>query len=345
LKIVIRVDASLQIGSGHVMRCLALAGALRERGAMVCFLCREEQGNLIELIEQQGYPVRRLPGDTASWEKDAHYTSETLTREPAADWLIVDHYSLDHCWERDVRNHARRLMVIDDLANRLHHCDVLLDHNLYEEMETRYAGLVPRSCSLLLGPRFALLRPEFSAARQRLRNRDGSVKRILIFFGGSDLTNETAKTLRAVGLLNQTDLLIDVVIGINNPHRENIEAMAAKLSKAACHIRVTDMAALMTAADLYAGAAGTTTWERCCLGLPSLVVTVADNQVMAARDLAKNGYLHYIGHHDAVRAENIANALRNALGNPAILIDYSKRCMALVDGAGTQRCTNEIMNR
>ena len=239
LKVVFRTDSSLQIGSGHVMRCLTLADELRLRGADVMFVCREHPGNLIGLIEAKGYPVVRLPQaeveytaapeDLAhatwlgvSWQQDAADTIAAIG-DTQPQWLIIDHYAIDHRWEEKLRSDVGKIMVIDDLADRPHNCDLLLDQNLYQAMQTRYDNLVPISCQKLLGPKYALLRPEFAAARKSLQLRDGQVKRVLVFFGGVDPSNETGKALQALAGFIDRQFEVDVVVGGGNLHKEQIQ--------------------------------------------------------------------------------------------------------------------------
>ena len=238
LNICIRVDSSQAIGSGHLMRCLTLADRLRDKGNSVSFISRQLPGNMIDFAEGKGYTTFRLPYVEAEfaalpiathhqwlgtdWATDANQTLLALRGSAQIDWLIVDHYALDIHWEALMRPLVRRIMVIDDLADRPHDCDLLLDQNLYEDMASRYDGRVPEHCRKLLGPRYALLRPEFLEERQRLRARDGEVKRILMFFGGSDLCNETTKALEAWRLVNRPDIAVDVIVGGSNPHREQV---------------------------------------------------------------------------------------------------------------------------
>ncbi|HDL08410.1 MAG TPA: UDP-2,4-diacetamido-2,4,6-trideoxy-beta-L-altropyranose hydrolase [Desulfobacteraceae bacterium] len=232
--LIIRADASVQIGTGHVMRCLTLADELRERGADIIFVCREFDGNLCGYIEEKHYIVHRLPVSNeqehniegnlkhavwlgADWQTDARQVEEIIKGvDTPPDWLVVDHYAIDERWEGHLRPYCKKIMAIDDLADRPHDCDLLLDQNFYENLESRYDGLVPAWCKKLLGPKYALLRPEFREARKNLRKRDGHVKRIMIFFGGSDPSNETAKALEAVRMLNRPDIAVDVVVGAFN---------------------------------------------------------------------------------------------------------------------------------
>ena len=223
-------------------------------------------------------------------------------------------------------------MVIDDLADRPHDCDLLLDQNLYEGLERRYDGLVPDHCERLLGPRYALLRPEFAAARKTLRHRDGRVRRILVFFGGSDLSNETAKALEAIRLLNRTDIAVDVVVGVSNPKGDQIREICRGMPNIHFHLQVENMAELMALADLAIGAGGTTTWERCCLGLPSLVLVLADNQREVVEVMTDAGAMRNVGWHADVTSSGLAEVLQMALTSPDYLNAMSERSFAIMGG-------------
>lgn len=360
-KLFIRADASVQIGTGHVMRCLTLADELRGCGAEVVFICRDFAGNLCGYIEEKGYIVRRLPVSDSSeqnfesglkhtawlgadWQTDARQVEEIIKGlETSLNWLVVDHYALDERWERYLRPYVRKIMVIDDIADRPHDCDLLLDQNFYENLESRYDGLTPLGCKKLLGPKYALLRPEFRAARRNLRKRDGHVKRIMVFFGGSDPTNETAKALEAIRMLNRPDIEVDVVVGAFNPHRKVIEQVASDLPDCTCHFNVENMAALMALADLAVGAGGTTVWERCALGLPCLVTTVAENQERIISDMAESGYLLFVGRSEAVSVDSLYHALEIALQSPWFLISFVRKIQSLVDCKGANRIAQEIV--
>ncbi|MDL2123088.1 MAG: UDP-2,4-diacetamido-2,4,6-trideoxy-beta-L-altropyranose hydrolase [Deltaproteobacteria bacterium] len=361
MKITFRVDASIQIGTGHVMRCLTLADELLGRGAEAVFVCREFDGNLCCYIEEKGYVVLRLPVSNeqehniegnlkhaawlgVDWQTDARQVEEIIKGiEPLPDWLVVDHYALDERWEGYLRPYCKKIMVIDDLADRPHDCDLLLDQNFYENLEGRYDGLVPAWCKKLLGSKYALLRPEFREARKNLRKRDGQVRRIMIFFGGSDPTNETTKALEAIRMLNRPDIAVDVVVGALNPHRQGIERIASDLPDCTCHFKVEDMAAFMAKADLAVGAGGTTVWERCALGLPILVTTVAENQEKTVSDMAESGYLLFLGRSEAVSVDSLYHALEIAIQSPWLLISFARKTQSLVDGKGVKRIAQEML--
>lgn len=362
MNVFIRADASLQMGTGHVMRCMTLARMLRQRGITVSFVSREIPGHLCDYVEEEGFAVCRLPRESAQsmamsytpdyarWleatpVQDALETGRTMAASNLpVDWLVVDHYALDRNWEQVMRVFVRNIMVIDDLANRQHECELLLDQNPYENLETRYDGLIPAHSVKLLGPAFALLRAEFQEVRRSIKARSGMVERILIFFGGSDLSNETSKAIDAIVMSWREGLSVDVVIGRNNRNREAIEAAAAQLPTAKCHFNVKNMAQLMIEADICIGAAGGTTWERCCIGLPTMVVTVADNQMEATRWLHENNILYFIGEHSKVSAKDVAETIDLFCSNSNLVRQYSENSMSLVDGMGVQKCVDNMMS-
>jgi len=339
VKVVFRADASVELGAGHVMRCLALADTLRARGVATQFISREQPGHLCELIETRGHALSRLPAPPADSRADAEQSAAAFS---AADWLVVDHYGLDATWETALRGQTRRILVIDDLADRPHDCDLLLDQNLQPAVHARYAGLLPAGCATLFGPRHALLRPQFAARRATQRDRR-AVRRILVFFGGADAGGETLKALAAIGRLEGTPPAVDVVIGQANPRRAEIERACQALPTARLHCQVEDMAALMTAADLAIGAGGSAAWERCCLGLPCLTIAIADNQLTPAATLAEVGGQLYLGASQQVSVEALAQALGFSLALPELRAHLSRSGMELVDGRGVERVANRLL--
>ncbi len=357
MNVVFRADASLAIGTGHVMLCLALAEVLRERGAKVKFICREHDGNLIQVLEERDIQVMRLPRPPqgspsashdgyGSWlgvtqPQDALETAEGLRRENA-DWIVVDHYALDAEWEARIRPTVHKLMAIDDLADRAHDCDVLLDHN-YSEQAERYAQLVPKGCRRLLGPRYALLGRKFRAYRRSVRAHRGKVETMLVFFGGSDPENTSRRALEALSVPGLRHVEVDLVVGANNQNRAELERLAAARGRTRVHGLLPDLAELMAGADLGLGAGGTTTWERMCLGLPSIIVSIADNQRPASQALAGAGLAHYAGHRAEASVDRIASMLGQLDAEPSILSEMSLRGQLLVDGLGAARVAEVLL--
>ena len=337
----IRVDSSEMIGSGHLMRCLTLAAQMRDDGKAVHFICRELEGNLCQIVTDRGFFLHRLPMHApddsltgyAAWltvpqAADAAETAAVLRRIQPVERLVVDSYALDAAWERQMRPLVREIFVIDDLANRRHDCDILLDQNFYREMRRRYDGLVPEECKLLLGPAHALLREEFYAARKKLADRDGVLRQILVFYGGSDATCETEKAIHVLLQLYLPSVAVDVVVGGSNPRRAYIEELCGKHGFLRYHCQVSNMAELMAQADLSLGAGGTTTWERCFLGLPAIVTAIAENQLEVCRDCAEMGYIYYLGKWDEVTEEDIAAAVQKCT-MPQVLREMQRRCQRI----------------
>ncbi|MHB9101447.1 MAG: UDP-2,4-diacetamido-2,4,6-trideoxy-beta-L-altropyranose hydrolase [Sulfuricella sp.] len=347
MRIAIRADASVEVGTGHVMRCLALADALREMGAEVVFVCRDLAGNLCDLIEARRFPVCRLPqpdGNDPEWRLDAEQSGAALSKHwPKTDWLIVDHYRLDGRWETLARAFSEKVMAIDDLADRPHDCDLLLDQNYCHGMDSRYSGLVPSQCRLLLGPKYALLRAEFSRARASLKRREGTLQRILVFFGGSDPSSETAKALEGIRQFSRPEVVVDVVVGSSNPQREEIRRLCDTLPNVAYHCQVDNMAEMMAHADLAIGGGGTTTWERLALGLPAIVIAVAPNQEEISHQVGMLGALHYLGRAREVSANDIRQALERKMGDRNELLRMSNSGQDLVDGLGVKRVADALL--
>ncbi len=346
MKIRIRTDASVRIGTGHVMRCLTLADRLKPH-ADVSFICQELEGDLITYIGSRGYEVRSLPSSGGHWEIDAETTIAVLNAEAElapVDWFIVDHYGLDAGYESAIRNHVDKVMVIDDLADRPHSCDLLLDQNPYFDGSKRYEGLVGQGSLLLLGPEYALLKPEFVAARKEVA-RTGEIRNLLLSFGGADSTGETVKSLQAIeGIQKQSGdkLRIKVLMGRINKQAEQIRALCRRMEYADCYDHVENVAALMQEADLAIGSGGTTTWERCCMGLPSIVIMTADNQVELSEHAAALGVISLLGHSEHVRTDDIQAQVVRFMDNPEELLEMSARGLNLVDGLGADRTIKEL---
>jgi UDP-2,4-diacetamido-2,4,6-trideoxy-beta-L-altropyranose hydrolase len=359
-RVVVRVDASTEMGMGHLMRCLSLARDLADDGASVFFLLRSHAARLGGLIEGEGHSVQllqdpdRRPDAPAAdgtahaswlpvtWQRDAEQTLEAIGRIGPVDWLIVDHYALDARWERMQRERASRILAIDDLADRDHDCDLLLDQNLVLDMELRYRGRLPASCKTLLGPRYALLRREFAEQRKSLTARSGEIRRILICYGGSDPGNETAKAVSAIKSLPLPLPAVDVVLGMSNPHSDAISGLCADMPRVELHRGADNMAELMKRADLAIGAGGVMNWERCCLALPTIAVHIADNQIDSLSKLAGVGALTYLGDARSVSEEQIAGSVRSLVDAPAQARLMGEVAGELVDGHGCGRVTVAI---
>jgi UDP-2,4-diacetamido-2,4,6-trideoxy-beta-L-altropyranose hydrolase len=346
MKIAFRVDASSQMGSGHLMRCRTLALALRDCGHEVSFICRAHQGHLIWLLIEDGFQVSKLdassqPSALDTWlgvtvGQDAEETKRSLNGW-RPDWLIVDHYGLTFDWERSLRPHVGRLMVFDDLANRNHECDVLLDQNLTDDRSQTYAALLPQHCRCLLGPCYALVRPEFAQHRaESVRRRiHPELSNLLVFMGGSDPDDETSKVLDGICGSHQRWLQIDVVVGASYPSMAKLSARAVGWPQLRLHVQTPHMADLMAAADLAITAGGTASWEKCVVGLPSLVAIIGDNQRAGALALHKCGAQITLGDAHLLTPSSYSSALDSI--KPESLRKMSSNAALVCDGRGTEK--------
>lgn len=329
---VFRTDASAELGGGHVMRCLTLARALESLGWHCDFAVNDAAPAIVPALTKRKPLV--LDGTTEG-------TAEALRRNwpGGVDWLIVDHYGIDGSVETACRGSVGAIMAIDDLADRRHDCDVLLDQTFRRRAED-YAGLVPESCRVLTGSDYALLRPAFAAARSSsLARRQAGVglRRLLVSLGATDPENHSRDVLNGIAE-SGLRLAVDVVLGAGARHLDDIRALCADLPQPAeLHVDTTDMPGLMARADLAIGAAGTSTWERCCLGLPSLLVVIAENQRRSAEAVSAAGAAEQLDGPRAGLAERTATALQRLAAAPAALQQMSARAAAICDGRGGER--------
>lgn len=362
MKVVFRADASLLMGSGHVMRCLTLAEALRAQGAECHFVSREHPGHLLEIIRQHGFAVAVLPAQPPTlpsngrpvtlqhaeqpahaswlgcdWHTDAQQTGAVLAPlQP--NWLVVDHYALDQRWEVALQPHYQKLLVIDDLADRPHHCDLLLDQNLGRRPED-YADLVPAECEVLAGPHYALLRPEFAALRpySLQRRQQPELKKLLVTMGGVDLSNATGQVLQGLKTCRlPQDCRITVVMGAAALWLAQVRDLAAQMPwPTEVLVNINDMARRMADSDLAIGAAGSTSWERCCLGLPTLLLVLAENQAPGAQALDAGGAAALIG--DGSDVIHKLPAVLRRLTPKHELAMMSNAARLVADGVGVER--------
>ncbi len=356
MNVLFRADASAAIGTGHVMRCLTLADVLRDDGVNCRFACREISPPLEKHIAAAGYTVEILPQrlydagakrDTgahaewlqASWQDDAADTAK-IVEECDIDRIFVDHYALDARWEEAIMAHGVRIAVIDDLADRRHNCDILVDQNFHDETLKRYGDLTPEGCHLLLGPRYALLRLEFCRARRTPRRFAGKAKRILVAFGGIDAANLTSLALDALVQVTAPDGGVDVIIGGGHARQTELEARCRERGWR-FHVQTDRMAELMMEADVAVGAGGGMLWERAATGLPSIAIPVAENQREQVAAAARHGLLRAVepvGLSGPELSRHIADLAEDSVMRERM----SKACLATVDGLGARRVARRI---
>lgn len=354
MKIVFRVDASVAIGTGHVMRCLALAETLASNGAEVSFISRNHQGNLNSYIIAKNFKTFELPISLhqqsfdeinhysnwlgSAWQHDADETTAIL-KQISADYIIVDHYALDSRWEKMIQKYCKNIVVIDDLANRDHDCHILIDQTI-GRVKKDYTNLVPESCSLLLGVDYALLRREFAIWRDYSLSRRHSpaLKNILVSLGGVDKNNITVEIMEALDKLNLPIDMLTIVMGKHAPHTSAVANLSKKMSfKTTILIGVENMAELMAKSDLVIGAAGSSSWERSCLGVPSIALVIADNQQNLGEQLSINNMAMVLSPPINHNMGKIFAELNNDK-----LKELSSYPSKIVDGRGCERVVNKL---
>jgi UDP-2,4-diacetamido-2,4,6-trideoxy-beta-L-altropyranose hydrolase len=334
MKVLIRADASSAIGAGHVMRCLTLAAVLRQHGAEVMFACSELPGHLIDVVSACGYRVIKLVGEyPREWSAELLELQAKL--DTVFDWLIVDHYQLDWEWEHAIRPYARRMMVIDDLCNRRHQADVLLDQNLCANSQA-YQPWLAKTCRRLLGARFVLLRPEFTALTAPIKVK---LTRIVVNFGAADPTRELFKVMDA--LQESEQFTVDFIAGLSNQAWPELQQRARANACWRLHQHIEHFADFIRDADVFIGAGGSTSWERAAIGLPTLCIAVAPNQIQPAKAMHDRGIHIYLGESHAVTAEDIQQQL--AALTLSQRQSLSSQSLAAIDGRGAERVVAALM--
>jgi len=351
-----RVDASVEIGTGHVMRCITLADALKKKDIKSHFIMRKQYGDMANYTKNFGHEVTLLPNKDkssssvgndvlekysswlgANWIEDAEEVI-SIVKNYNISWIITDHYGIDERWEKRVKQELDiNIMIIDGLANRKHKCDALLDQSYSEDGVGRWSKLVPSTCKMFIGPEYAFLRPEFFEQSSNIKKRGGIVKRIFISFGGIDKSNVTQKALEAVINNNYNDIAIDVVVGKEFQYKDELERYRKEFPQVTLHVQPSKIAELMSNADLAIGAGGTMMWERYFLGLPSLVISIADNQVEQTVSANAIGVIYYLGAFEKNIKEKLQAALLLFMSNPEMLISMSIATLNLMK-------TKEISN-
>jgi UDP-2,4-diacetamido-2,4,6-trideoxy-beta-L-altropyranose hydrolase len=365
MNFVFRVDSSVKMGIGHLMRCLTLAKTIREvfDNSNIIFISRKHPGNINDLILKNGYSLIELTYNDTSQKlsdakiateiyedwlgntsvQDAQETAEAI-KGITIDWLIVDSYGIDIVWEKHISPYTKQLMVIDDLANRNHFCDLLLDQNYSPNYLTRYKELVSPNCITFLGPEYALLNKEFTNSKKP-KKKGNTIPRIFLFLSGSEETNFICyQILEALFVAFKDNIEIDFVIGKGDSYRVVIEELVAKFQKATLHSDLPHLGNLMSQADIAIGSGGISTWERMFMGLPSIVISLADNQLPACHQLSEDGYIYYIGHRTFFDKNKMIQIIANLIDSPVERDKISLKCQSLVDGQGSFKIVNAMFN-
>ncbi len=340
-RVAFRADGAPAIGRGHLARCRNLASALRDLGVSSTFVRRGPRDDM-DLSGEVHWIAEESLRAGADVEEDALLTGAVLTAL-GADVVVVDHYALGAEWEASIGRSGTPVVVIDDLADRVHACDLLIDANPLGA--GRYAGLVDPVTRLLTGPRYALIDP--TLARFGATTRGTTPARMLVSLGGGSTIEALERLLPSVGDPRLRELAVDVVVGDEDAVARVQEVCARLRSPADAPIRVhgwvSDLPDLMRTADLCLGAGGISTWERMRLGLPSVVVAVAENQESTSIALGREGLIRYAGRLERLTATSVADLLVDLAGDVAARSDMARRGPEVVDGAGAERCAREVL--
>ncbi len=347
--IYIRADSSLQIGSGHIERCITLSKELKKKGMKVNFICRSLDGSMERRIKNEGFGIKVLPNfkNTSKkfdkniknnhktwlgpdWRVDAHHTIRLILKDKPK-LLILDHYGININWENLVKSLTGvKIMVIDGLANRRHNCEILLDYTYSLKGKRRWDNLINSDCKLLFGTKYTLIRSEFVQEKKILIKKKGVINRIFISFGGSDKINLTGEALDALESLNRRDIFIDVVMSKNNPNIFKIRKKLKKKKNFQLHIQPRNIAKLMNKADISIGAGGTMIWERCYLGLPSLIISIANNQIKQSAAVDSYGAAVDLGIYQKNTRKKIIKHLQRIINNKKLILSMSRKSLKLM---------------
>ncbi len=336
----LRVDASPEIGAGHLMRCLALAQAWRRAGGDATFLLAEVAPSLLARLKSEGMVVRRLERKRGSTE-DARETAK-LAREAGASWLVADGYGFGAKYQRVVKSHGVRLVVLDDYGHaERYFADIILNQNLDARRE--WYAKRPARARLLLGTKYALLRDEFRGWSGYARKTPAVAEELLVTLGHADTHNFTLEVIQALDHVETGGMGVTVVMGGSNPHRKELEA-AAQGARADIQLAVgtTDMPDLMASADVAVAAGGTTSWEVAFMGLPTFTVILAENQQGIAEAMDRAGAAINLGWHADLAPDHLAAELSALLNDPQTRQSMSDAGQRLVDGRGAERVVNTL---
>ena len=343
MRILIRADASPTIGSGHIARCLTLARVLRKQGSHVAFGCRQLPGHRLDALSAEGFETFALPEfypdedpqqaieSMLPWQADIDALDLLLEDHAEFDWIIVDHYGLDHHWQTAARRWAPRIAAVDDLATRRYSVDLLLNQNL-SGLSDNYTPLLPEGCCTLLGPRYAMLREEFDCPAIEIKP---EARRVLVNFGGFDAAMQTHHAMLA--LADFTELEVDFVAGVDNPAWAQMQALAQTRPNWRLHSFVSDFHQRMIEADLFIGAGGGTSWERAALGLPTICIAVSNNQQVNGEVMAAAGAHVFMGAREQVSVTQLRDAIGFVAANFYLRQSLAERSRQMVDGRGALR--------
>jgi UDP-2,4-diacetamido-2,4,6-trideoxy-beta-L-altropyranose hydrolase len=357
--VVFRTDASTQIGSGHVKRCQSLGAALVRRGMEVIFVARVSDVPMYGMFEGQPFTLIELPaaqqttaGRQATAPAHAHWLATDWQADAAAtiaslqgrlvDLVVVDHYALDAHWHRVVSAALNcRMVAIDDLADRVLAVDLIVDHNHAEDHSLKYQSVNSAHAPILGGPRHALLAETFERAPRNPAS--DPVRSVGIFMGGIDKLKLSEAALRGLRDTAGFSGAVEIVTTSGNPNLDALVVVTAADGRTQLTVDAPDLAGFFGRHELHIGAGGGATWERCCLGAPSIAVVVAENQRQVLLPLARLKVLDLV-EQEAPGADVMGAHARALIHQPQLRKELSVNAVQLVDGSGCRRISDHLMN-
>ncbi|MGE5403937.1 MAG: UDP-2,4-diacetamido-2,4,6-trideoxy-beta-L-altropyranose hydrolase [Candidatus Saccharibacteria bacterium] len=339
MRVVFRVDASPTIGSGHVMRCLALAQECKAQNMSCLFITSTNSPLLTKRLHQEGFEIVETPFIYPDY-RDLQ-TTQLILKDRPGSWLVADGYHFDRVYQEQLKKSGCRLIVVDDNAELDHYyADVILNHNVHG---TDLSYDCEPDTRLLLGNRYALLRQEYRCWQGWQRDIPATARKILVTMGGADPQNTTSKVIEAVTSVDQ-NFKIKVVIGSTNPHFKELQMMLDDIDNDVQMIcNAQDMSELMAWADIAVSAGGVTAWEMAFMGLPNLIIVLAENQIGNVDKLTALGAARNLGWHENLTAQTIADNLEEIICDQYMRDDMSHKGRMLIDGNGPARVLMKMM--
>ncbi|MBL6654565.1 MAG: UDP-2,4-diacetamido-2,4,6-trideoxy-beta-L-altropyranose hydrolase [Flavobacteriaceae bacterium] len=341
MNIGVRVEASDKIGTGHLKRCISLSLEIKENldADVIFFFSGDDR--YLDLLKNHDLAFHKIKSNTFNYLDDVKLLKSIVKKNNIElSFIIVDHYKIDINWEKQLSDY--KIIVLDDLANRKHHADILIDQNLYNNYQKRYLDLVNKGCILLLGPKYAILNNKYKKLRKNLIKKN-SYKNVLISFGGTDefeLTEQLLAKFSSCPDLNE--YIFHAVVTKSFKNKPLIRSYS-RYENIEIYEDLDCLSSLMYECDFSIGAGGTTTWERFAMKLPAIVITIAENQVESANYLKKNGFIDYIGKAKDLRKDWIENII-SMIKDKKNLESQSKKISDIVDAEGTKRIINSMIN-
>ena len=344
-QLIIRADANSEIGTGHIMRCIALAQSWRDHGGKVKFITYCSNDFLINRIVDEGFSLYQLkksyldPSEVSSF---IEYTPDVRCKKDENNWIVLDGYQFDSQYQTAAGKTGYKVLIIDDMAHlSIYHADILINQNISAKKQIYN---IDSNTKLLLGNRYVMLRKEFLQFNRKNRSKVGEVKNILVTLGGADADNVTLTVLKALIRIAQSDLKIKVVVGPVNPNLQTLENEIRMTNKdIEVLTSVKEMPALISWADIAVSGGGSTCWELAFYGLPFLVVVLAKNQIDIAAGLGDAGAAINLGWHCELTEDYIFKRINDLVEDPELRYFLSQNSRNLVDGQGAERIIKEMV--